>query len=128
MTNRGVGKATELGLFCEVYSFSSKLELDGTRYSTDSWAELVIKDKRYDTKLFAKTKLRLIDGFRLSDYSGLFGTDFRVDFAAVLPQLLKDGLLEQNGEILRFTQKGLDNTNPVMGSLIEALEKPETVI
>ena len=61
MTNRGVGKATELGLFCEVYSFSSKLELDGTRYSTDSWAELVIKDKRYDTKLFAKTKLRLID-------------------------------------------------------------------
>ena len=35
---------------------------------------------------------------------------------------------EQNGEILRFTQKGLDNTNPVMGSLIEALEKPETVI
>ncbi|MBQ1712039.1 MAG: hypothetical protein II024_02280, partial [Firmicutes bacterium] len=77
---------------------------------------------------FVFTKLRLIDGFRLSDYSGLFGTDFCVDFAAVLPQLLKDGLLEQNGEILRFTQKGLDNTNPVMGSLIEALEKPETVI
>jgi len=50
-----------VGLFCEVYSFSSKLELDGTRYSTDSWAELVIKDKRYDTKLFAKTKLRLIE-------------------------------------------------------------------
>ncbi len=48
-------------LFCENSAYTSKLELEETRYSTDSWAELVIKDKRYDTKLFAKTKLRLID-------------------------------------------------------------------
>ncbi|MCR5009761.1 MAG: radical SAM family heme chaperone HemW [Clostridia bacterium] len=73
---------------------------------------------------FIFTKLRLTDGFELSDYSGMFGSDFRSDFAAVLPELLKDSMLELTGDVLRFTQKGLDNTNPVMGRLIEALEKP----
>lgn len=64
-----------VGLFCEVYSFTSKLELEDSRYSTDAWAELVIKDKRYDTKLFAKTKLRLIDITEtLGQYRRLFQT------------------------------------------------------
>ncbi len=74
---------------------------------------------------FVFTKLRLIDGFRLSDYSRMFGSDFCSDFAAVLPELLKDSMLQLTGNVLRFTQKGLDNTNPVMGRLIEALEKPK---
>ena len=74
---------------------------------------------------FVFTKLRLLDGFRLSDYSRMFGSDFCSDFAAVLPELLKDSMLQLIGDVLRFTPEGLDNTNPVMGRLIEALEKPE---
>ena len=77
---------------------------------------------------FVFTKLRLLDGFRLSDYSSMFGTDFCSDFAAVLPELQKDGLLELSGEVLSFTPKGLDNTNPVMGRLIGALVIQETVV
>ena len=70
---------------------------------------------------FIFTKLRLTDGFELSDYSGMFGTDFRGEFGGALPALIDEGLLEMSGNRLRFTKKGLDNTNPVMERLIGAL-------
>ena len=77
---------------------------------------------------FIFTKLRLSDGFALSDYSSMFGTDFCSEFAAVLAELIDDGLLELAGDVLRFTTEGLDNTNPVMGRLIGALDIPEIVV
>ena len=71
---------------------------------------------------FIFTKLRLTDGFCLREYKEMFGTDFRTDFGDALSELLKDGLLEQSGENIRFSSVGLDNTNPVMSLLLEALE------
>ena len=74
---------------------------------------------------FIFTKLRLTDGFALSDYSGMFGSDFRQEFGPELNTLLDEGLLELSGGTLRFTAKGLDNTNPVMERLIGAIaERP----
>ena len=74
---------------------------------------------------FIFTKLRLTDGFALSDYSGMFGSDFRQEFGPELKTLLDEGLLELSGGTLRFTAKGLDNTNPVMERLIGAIaERP----
>ena len=74
---------------------------------------------------FIFTKLRLTDGFALSDYSGMFGSDFRQEFGPELKTLLDEGLLELSGGTLRFTAKGLDNTNPVMERLIGAVaERP----
>ena len=70
---------------------------------------------------FIFTKLRLTDGFALTDYSEMFGTDFCAEFASELKALLDEGLLEMSAGRLRFTQKGLDNTNPVMERLIGAL-------
>ncbi len=74
---------------------------------------------------FIFTKLRLTDGFALSDYSGMFGSDFRQEFGPELKTLLDEGLLELSRGTLRFTAKGLDNTNPVMERLIGAIaERP----
>ena len=69
------------------------------------------------------TKLRLVDGFDLSDYSGIFCSDFRDDYASALPGLMEQGLLELSGDVLKFTPKGLDNTNPVMQNLIMSLDR-----
>ncbi|MBO4861400.1 MAG: radical SAM family heme chaperone HemW [Firmicutes bacterium] len=71
---------------------------------------------------FVFTKLRLIDGFDLSDYSGIFGADFLADFSALLPRLIEEGYLEPSGGRLRFTDKGLDSTNIVIQRLLEVLE------
>ena len=72
---------------------------------------------------FIFTKFRLVDGFDLSDYSDVFGSDFRNDFASALPELMEQGLLELSGNRLKFTPKGLDNTNPVMQKLIMCLDR-----
>lgn len=71
-----------LVLFSENYAYTSRLEMDGTRYSTESWAEAVLQDKKYDIKLFGKTKLILIDvGETIGRYRTLYtkikkNTDF----------------------------------------------------
>ena len=80
---------------------------------------------------FIFTKLRLIDGFDAAEYKDMFGTDFFADYALPLQELADDGMLEladkaaggraSDGAIVRFTQKGLDRTNPVMQKLIETV-------
>ncbi len=70
---------------------------------------------------FIFTELRLIEGFRLTDYSKRFGTDFLEDFKEPLNELLAAGLLEQTPDgRLKFTSAGLDNTNLVMTKLLNA--------
>ena len=50
-----------LSLFSELCAYTTRLEYDDTKYSTVSWAEIVLQDKKYDTKVFGKTRLLLID-------------------------------------------------------------------
>lgn len=62
-----------IGLFSENFSYTTKLLLDDVKYSTDTWAEQVLFDKKYDVKLFAKTRLLLIDvGKTIEKYRQLF--------------------------------------------------------
>ena len=67
---------------------------------------------------FIFTELRLIEGFALSDYRDLFGADFEAEHAGVLHDLKEDGLIEIAGGKVKFTEKGLDFTNPVMERLL----------
>ena len=50
-----------LGLFSQQFSYTTKLEIDDTRFSTRTWAEEVLQEKKFDIKLFQKTKLLLVD-------------------------------------------------------------------
>jgi len=50
-----------LGLFSENLSYTTKLEIDGNKYNTEAWADEVLQDKRYDAKVFGKTRLILVD-------------------------------------------------------------------
>ncbi len=71
-----------LCLFSELYSYTTRFELNGSRYSTNAWAEEVLQDKKFDAKLFNKTKLLLIDvGETVSRYRNIYtkikkNTDF----------------------------------------------------
>lgn len=73
---------------------------------------------------FVFTELRLVDGFFLREYREIFGNSFAMDFKKPLDELIKDGMLEQTSDgRLKFTDKGLDNTNNVMKKLLNAEDK-----
>lgn len=50
-----------LCFFSTNLSYTTKLKIEDEFYNTESWAEQVLKDKRYDSKLFSKTRLILVD-------------------------------------------------------------------
>ena len=74
-----------LSLFSELFSYTTRLELDSSRYSTHAWAEEVLQDKKFDAKKFAKTKLLLVDvGETVSRYRYVYGRIKKnTDFARV---------------------------------------------
>ena len=67
---------------------------------------------------FVFTELRLIDGFRKQDYQNMFGRGFEEDFGPAFMELKREGLMEEADGSVRLTQKGLDQTNPVMERLL----------
>ena len=67
---------------------------------------------------FVFTELRLIDGFRKQDYQNMFGRGFEEDFGPAYGELVREGLMEEADGFVRLTQKGLDQTNPVMERLL----------
>lgn len=67
---------------------------------------------------FIFTQLRLIDGLDLDKYKEMFATDFLTEHKQVLENLFADDMLKLKGNKLMFTEKGLDNTNPVMEKLL----------
>ena len=67
---------------------------------------------------FIFTQLRLIDGLDLDKYKEMFAADFLTEHKQVLENLFADDMLKLDGNKLMFTEKGLDNTNPVMEKLL----------
>lgn len=67
---------------------------------------------------FIFTELRLIDGFSLSDYERLCGRRFELDHKKTLVSLIEGGYLKSENGRISFTERGLDNTNPVMEKLL----------
>ena len=116
-----------LGFGTSAHSFINgcRGEADYTAAEAGGQAGLLGLKRETDAELkgdFVFTKLRLTDGFELSDYSAIFGTGFADDFSAVLTQIIDEGYLEFTDGRLRFTGKGLDNTNNVMRRFLEILE------
>ena len=70
---------------------------------------------------FIFTQLRLIDGLDTRLYMRLFGADFAEEFGPQLKELFSEGLLTAEGPRIRFTEKGLDCTDPVIERLLKAL-------
>lgn len=75
-----------LSLFSELFSYTTRLELNGVKYSTHAWAEEVLQDKKFDAKLFNKTKLLLIDvGETITRYRAIYAKIKRnTDFSRVI--------------------------------------------
>lgn len=67
---------------------------------------------------FIFTQLRLIDGLDLDKYKEMFAADFLTEHKQVLENLFANDMLKLEGNKLMFTEKGLDNTNPVMEKLL----------
>ncbi|MGN1350116.1 MAG: radical SAM family heme chaperone HemW [Anaerovoracaceae bacterium] len=70
---------------------------------------------------FIFTGLRLVQGMKLPVFAELFGQDFLQLYGQRTRTLIREGLLEQSGDYLRLTERGLDLSNYVMGELMEAI-------
>ena len=94
------------------FGLSAHSYIDGKRTGED------IPDPKGD---FIFTKLRLVKGFEKSEYFEMFGVNFDDEFSDEYKKLLLEGLLKEEDNIVSFTDKGLDNTNPVMERLLSCL-------
>ena len=112
-----------LGLGMAAHSF-----LEGKRCFTTSdlkkylagpadpeWEEGDLWDRKTD---FVFTELRLIEGFSKEEYKNMFGCEFEEDFGPAYEELLQNGRMEERGDRVRLTARGLDETNPVMEELL----------
>ena len=69
---------------------------------------------------FIFTQLRLIRGLDTGLYRELFGSSFEEDLAPAVGELISEGMLcRPDPGHIALTEKGLDNTNPVMQRLLE---------
>jgi len=89
--------------------------IDGVRKSAYHEEAHNTADKKGD---FIFTELRLVDGFPLKEYEEMFGISFTEEYKETVYELIEEGLLEIQDERCRFTEKGLDFTNPVMERLL----------
>ncbi|MBQ9891023.1 MAG: radical SAM family heme chaperone HemW [Firmicutes bacterium] len=71
---------------------------------------------------FIFTQLRLTEGLNASFYRQLFGEEFSADFGKALEELAAKGYIIDTERGVRLTEKGLDNINPVMQTLLEELQ------
>lgn len=65
------------------------------------------------------TRLRLIEGFPSAEYESRFGIAFSEEFGSVMDS----ELIREEGGFVRLTKKGLDYTNPVIKSLLDAIAR-----
>jgi len=70
---------------------------------------------------FIFTRLRLIQGFPKAEYESRFGIGFDEEFGKAYEALKKDGMLTEESGNIRFTNKGLDFTNPCMKQLLDVI-------
>ncbi len=104
--------------------------LDGTRYSnTVNLEEYInnIKLKEFDKNITIHEKqneedmkneymllnLRKIEGVCIKEFKGKFGENPIIKFNLILNKLVKEGLLEIDGDYIKLTDKGLDLANLV---------------
>lgn len=93
--------------------FSEYLSQDFTKYRTEETISL--KDSAYE---YAMLRLRLAEGFSLSEYERLFGKSFLFGKGDVIKTFVREGLLSLlNGRIF-FTEKGFYLSNSLLTELL----------
>ncbi len=78
--------------------------------------ESEIRDLKTD---FVFTELRLIDGFRESDYQELFASSYEEDFGEISRELESEGLMERTEWGWKLTPEGIDENYSLMERLID---------
>ena len=77
--------------------------------------ELTIQDQMEE---FMFLGLRLTDGVSKSEFYGKFGLPMEEVYGEVLKRNRRDGLLEEEGEFVRLTARGIDVSNYVMAQFL----------
>ncbi len=86
----------------------------------DRLEEVHRNDRRDSISDFLFTELRRIRGISLSEFELRYGQPLTGLFGPQVRRFTGEGLLETEGDFLRFTKKGLDFTNTVMRELMTA--------
>lgn len=115
----GLGAASLMKSGKEEWRFKNNSAL-GTYLQGDfSYEEEQKLTRREAMEEFFFLGLRLMQGVSLFDFAEEFGEDTIEWFDEAILQNIADGLLEQEGEWLRLTQKGIDVSNYVFERFIE---------
>lgn len=116
-----------IGLGLAAHSYVRGVRFSNTedmeRYLRGDHLEEVHKNDRADSiSDYLFTELRRIEGFSQSEFEERFGEPPSALFGPEIRRFCAEGLLEADGDRLRFTARGLDFTNTVLRELMTAGE------
>ena len=84
----------------------------------DIRAEEHIQTERDEMEEFMFLGLRKMNGISSEGFTKRFGVSCRQVYGSVIDRFVTEGLLEESGEGLRLTEKGIDVSNVVFSEFI----------
>ena len=113
-----------LGLGLGASSYLNKARLKKTddvgEYLAGGYDLIHIEDIDQDEEMreFVILGLRMLGGISVAEFQRRFAKGIFEVFGEVLREMIEEGFLEQEGDKIRLTSKGLDLANVVMGAFI----------
>lgn len=115
----GLGAASLMKLSEGEVRFKNNTSLQSYLQGDFSYEEEQVLTRREAMEEFFFLGLRLMQGVSLFAFAKEFGEDTIEWFDEAIVQSIKDGLLEQDGEWLRLTPRGIDVSNVVFARFLE---------
>ena len=91
------------------------IQEDGLMIVQGKIQQLSVKDRMEE---FMFLGLRMMEGISVKTFEEMFGRKYENVYGTVSDKLVEQGLLEQNGDNIRLTKRGIDISNYVMSEFL----------
>ena len=91
------------------------IQEDGLMFVQGKIQQLSVKDRMEE---FMFLGLRMMEGISVKTFEEMFGRKYENVYGTVSDKLVEQGLLEQNGDNIRLTKRGIDISNYVMSEFL----------
>ncbi len=89
--------------------------------NSKNFERIILEELGKDDLMFEyiMLRLRLTEGLNVKDFNNIFSADFKKIYSMQINYLIKNNLLEVEGDNIRLTEKGMDISNYVIEEFME---------